>query len=414
MNTFKKIVSVLFFIGSLGGFLRGEILPSLLLVVLGLILFPSISEKIKDSLIIWKKKAVRYVSYFLLLIIAGASIKKDNTGISSMSKITTSKENKTNSFQSYINKTNENTNRLSEDEKQSRADRISEIKQTETYKNLVENKIVSAEYLQMLTGINYALRATNKKNGKELFAIDGNIAERVRKSKNGEDKLNFMIKASVLSTPNKGGYTPELVEVFERYRKKYKSFGVPQKVYSTNGNYKEEIKHPYNLTSIIYHISSNLNNYNAIYEANNKGAGYWFKNSKTNYINKELATKKDYLQYAKQNYPDSPYIMKVDYEVSAYELYKAYNTNEISADDKYKNKKIAVTGVITDISEVMGQIAVDLKSGDGIGWTKIRCEVKDRKAVSKLRKGQRITMIGTCKGLTLNVSINIDNCKLWN
>ena len=68
---------------------------------------------------------------------------------------------------------------------------------------------------------------------------------------------------------------------------------------------------------------------------------------------------------------------------------------------------------INDIEEVLGNISASLKTEDSIGWTKISCNMKNRKAVSKLSKGQQITVIETCKGLTLNISINLNNCKVW-
>ena len=79
-------------------------------------------------------------------------------------------------------------------------------------------------------------------------------------------------------------------------------------------------------------------------------------------------------------------MLNVDHEVSAYQLYREYNANEIAADNKFKGKKLAVTGRIADMSETFGSIYVNLKSGDGIGWTKIACEVEDREVVAKLRK----------------------------
>lgn len=86
MNIFKKIVSVLLVISGIGGFLKGDILPSLFTTILGLILYPDVSENIKKSFIIWKNKGVRYAGYLLLLLIAGASIKKKDIAKDSTEK----------------------------------------------------------------------------------------------------------------------------------------------------------------------------------------------------------------------------------------------------------------------------------------------------------------------------------------
>lgn len=317
-------------------------------------------------------------------------------------------------YQPYFDIVEHNIQSLTEDRKVSRKNIEEELKSTQTYKILVLDKIVSSEYLPLLTAINNGLRNIYTENNEELFGIDQELAMRVESLNNGKDKLDFVIKTIVLSTPNKGGYTQELVELFERYRKKFDLYGVPSKMYSIDGN-NRAIEHSYNMTSIFYHINPNNKTLDAIYEANKKGAGRWFGHTNgQNYVYDYLATKESYIDYVKKNNPNSPYILKVDYEVTANQLYNAYYENEIAADDIYKGKRLAVKGVISDISQIMGVISVDLKTGDGLGWTKISCNMEDRDVVSKLRKGQKVTIIGTCDGLTLNVSIDLEDCELWN
>tara|TARA_R110002051_G_scaffold295543_2_gene361346 strand:+ start:361 stop:1599 length:1239 start_codon:yes stop_codon:yes gene_type:complete len=410
MKTIKKILSVLLVIGGVGMASEGSILSGICLIILGILLFPLTSTKIKESIKLWNKKGVRYGSYVLLFIFVGA-FSNELKETSSISDITI---NKTSNYQNFLDKVKSNVNSLSEERKTSRKNIEDKLMTTETYKILVLNKIVSTEYLPLITAINNGLRNIYIKNNEELFAIDQDLVKRVENSNNGKDKLDFVIKASVLSTPNKGGYPKELVNVFDRYRKKFGLYNMPSKVYSVNGEAEKSIEYSYNMTSIFYHIEPNNKTLNAVYEANKKGAGRWFGYTKgQDYMYEYLATKKGYLAYAKQVNPNSPYILKVDYEITANQLYKAYNTNEISADDKYKGKKLAVTGIISDISEIMGKISVDLKTSDGIGWTKIRCKMENRDVVSKLRKTQEITVIGICEGLTLNISIDLDDCEVW-
>lgn len=89
------------------------------------------------------------------------------------------------------------------------------------------------------------------------------------------------------------------------------------------------------------HLVPNNKIFNAVYEANKKGAGRSFFYTKSqDYVYEYLATKKGNMTYAKEVSPNSPCILKVDYEVTTNQLYKAYNTNEISADDKYQGKKL--------------------------------------------------------------------------
>ena len=394
-------------IGGVGMASENSILSGICLIILGVLLFPSISTKLKESIKLWNRKGVRYGSYALFFILIGA--------FSNELKETSSKSDITiNNHQNYLDKVNVNINSLSEERKNSRKNIEDKLMSTETYKILVVNKTVSNEYLPLITAINNGLRNIYIEDNKELFGIDQNLAKRVQNSNKGKDKFDFVINSIVLSTPNKGGYSNQLVEVFERYGKEFGLYGMPSKMYSVNGVNKKDIEHPYNMTSIFYHIEPSNENLNAIYEANKNGAGRWFGKTKgQDYIYDFLATKKGYITYSKRVNPNSPYILKVDYEVTANQLYKAYNTNEISADDKYKAKKLAVTGRISDISEIMGNISVDLKTSDGIGWTKISCKMENRDVVSKLRKGQEITVIGICEGLTLNISIDLDDCEVW-
>lgn len=405
MKTFKKIVSVLLIVGGIGMAFENSILSGICLIILGVLLFPTISDKLKEVIKFWNKKGIRYGSYVLLFILTGV-FSGEMKETSSNVYVKSSPSN----YQTYLDKVTANVNSLAEDRKILRQNMIDKLQATETYKNLVINKTTSTEYLPLMTAINQGLRTFNG----DAFTTDQSLAKRIENSNNGKDKIDFVIASASLSTAHKG-YTKELVEVFERYRKKFDLYGLPSKVYSVNGESKEDIKHPYNMTSIFYHIAPNNKTLNAIYEANKKGAGRWFSYTKgQDYVYEYLATKKGYLEYAKQVNPNNPYILKVDYEVTANQLYQAYDANEIAADDKYKGKKLAVTGRISEISEILGDIHVDLKTGDGIGWTKISCNMEDRDVVSKLRKGQKVTIIGTCDGLTLNVSIDLEDCKIWN
>ena len=93
--------------------------------------------------------------------------------------------------------------------------------------------------------------------------------------------------------------------------------------------------------------------------------------------------------------------------VSARKLYKEYNANEIAADEKYKGKIIEVTGVIRDIgNDIMDNAYITLVGNEYFG--DIQCYFNEKSVVAKLSKGKRITVIGSCSGLMINVQIN--NC----
>ena len=93
--------------------------------------------------------------------------------------------------------------------------------------------------------------------------------------------------------------------------------------------------------------------------------------------------------------------------ISASKLYKEYNENEIAADEKYKGKIIEVTGVIRDIgNDIMDNAYITLVGNEYFG--DIQCYFNEKSVVAKLSKGKKITVIGSCSGLMINVQIN--NC----
>ena len=98
---------------------------------------------------------------------------------------------------------------------------------------------------------------------------------------------------------------------------------------------------------------------------------------------------------------------KPNVTVSARKLYKEYNDNEIAADEKYKGQIIQVSGIIRDIGNVIMDNAYVTLIGDQY-FGDIQCYFNEKSIVAGLSKGKRITVIGSCSGLMMNVQIN--NC----
>ena len=113
-----------------------------------------------------------------------------------------------------------------------------------------------------------------------------------------------------------------------------------------------------------------------------------------------------------ENLGESPKVSadsKPSVKISASRLYKEYDANEIAADQKYKGKIIEVTGVIRDIgNDIMNNAYVTLAGDEYFG--DIQCYFNKKSVVAKLSKGKRITIIGSCSGLLMNVQM--DNCIL--
>ena len=98
---------------------------------------------------------------------------------------------------------------------------------------------------------------------------------------------------------------------------------------------------------------------------------------------------------------------KPSLKVSAVKLYNDYNANEIAADEKYKGKIIEVTGVVRDIgNDIMDNAYVTLIGDQYFG--DIQCYFDEKSIVAGLSKGKKITVIGNCSGLMMNVQVN--NC----
>lgn len=416
MKIVKIILSVLFILGGIGIASQGSIVSGVVSIVLGALLLPQISEKLKGTLELWKKKAVRYTTYIILLIVSGATNNQalDNSTTNENSVSNQNSVSEKSQFQAYLDNSKNNIQNLTEERKKLRADMLAELTQTTTYKDLVENKIVSAEYLPVLTLINNGVRSIIvDKNGNESVAFNSSLFDALKKYENFEDKQNFAVKSAILATSNKGGFTAELLDVFSRYGNKYNAFGGSKKSYDMDGKLTEEIL-PYNMSAIFFHIQPNEQVFKTIYDANKQGVSSWFGDVKDGeYKYKYFAYKQDYLDFAKEHYPNNPYILKVDYELTANKLYTAYDQNEVAADEKYKGKKLGVTGVIGDIGkDVFDEPYVSLN----IGYLQnINCyfDEDNNKVISKLRKGQRVTIIGECEGKSIT-NVILKDCELWN
>lgn len=98
-----------------------------------------------------------------------------------------------------------------------------------------------------------------------------------------------------------------------------------------------------------------------------------------------------------------------DGTISASNLVASYVENEVAADNNFKGKKFYVEGYIDNIGkDILDKIYVTLKSGDII--RSVQCYIDDQDKVANLKKGQKITIIGKCDGLMMNVLMK--NCKL--
>lgn len=95
--------------------------------------------------------------------------------------------------------------------------------------------------------------------------------------------------------------------------------------------------------------------------------------------------------------------------VSAADLAKAYEDNEVNADKSYKDKNAVITGIVSDIGVSMGMTYVVLDSGVDFSITNIQCFFKEQAEIDKvanLNKGDTVTIQGKIDGKSMNVGVN--------
>ena len=308
--------------------------------------------------------------------------------------------------QNYLNQVETRVNSLSETNKKNRNQLLSDLKSNSTYKELVEQKTISPDYLTLLSAINYGVRFNHINEGKGRTAISSSQQTNINKQSNSSDKMNFVVKVISLTTPDNGGLTKELVEVFDRYKQSYGMYGESQVEVGTSQMIPE-----FDISAIITMMNPNSRqNLNSLYEAN-KSVSTWFKDD-LNYYFPYLANKKSYNLHLKEVYPNSPYVLNVHVEITANKLFADYKANQVMADEKYLNKKLAVTGVIGEIGkDIFNTPEVSLKI-DYLQNVKCQFDESDLKLLSKLRKGSRITIIGVCEGKPV-VDVLLKDCKIY-
>lgn len=101
--------------------------------------------------------------------------------------------------------------------------------------------------------------------------------------------------------------------------------------------------------------------------------------------------------------------------VSAVDLCKAYQENEVNADLIYKGKMLEVTGTVEEIGKDMFDNAyVRLSNGEAYSSIYVYCLFKSNDELPKvasLKKGDEVVVIGECSGTTLECP-SIKNCKI--
>lgn len=97
----------------------------------------------------------------------------------------------------------------------------------------------------------------------------------------------------------------------------------------------------------------------------------------------------------------SPELIKI----SANDLSSAYKTNEIKADQLYKNKKVELTGTIYSLGEMLGSMSISLNGSDPFNTISCSMIEDQRDKMATLEKDQEIVIIGIVNGYGLNTEL---------
>jgi len=102
---------------------------------------------------------------------------------------------------------------------------------------------------------------------------------------------------------------------------------------------------------------------------------------------------------------------KVDFRLSASDLFNTYSDNESAADSIYLGKTLEVTGSISNIDRENTSSKIYLDTGDAL--SSVLCEMDDAVDISHLSEGDAIVIRGIVAGSLMDVVLNrcilIDN-----
>ena len=91
------------------------------------------------------------------------------------------------------------------------------------------------------------------------------------------------------------------------------------------------------------------------------------------------------------------------YSLTAENLIKEYQENEIHTNEKYTERVIQIEGDVHEISTLKGSSVVTLKDPNMESSIICHMQAEDNKLALTLKKGQRISVKGVCTGYLLDV-----------
>jgi hypothetical protein len=101
------------------------------------------------------------------------------------------------------------------------------------------------------------------------------------------------------------------------------------------------------------------------------------------------------------------------YQLTATELYEAFEADEAAAQTQYLGKILDVTGVISEVEMTeAGGVNLSLEGGGLLGGVRCRLEQTDNDQEAQLEAGNQVTIRGECTGKLMDVELS--RCVLIN
>lgn len=94
--------------------------------------------------------------------------------------------------------------------------------------------------------------------------------------------------------------------------------------------------------------------------------------------------------------------------VDAQDLYSSFNSNQVAADQQYKDRIVSITGLVQNVGrDILGTPYVMLASGKPYAVWGVQClfSTSDEAKLARLTKGQKITVRGKVTGYLINVIV---------
>ncbi len=90
--------------------------------------------------------------------------------------------------------------------------------------------------------------------------------------------------------------------------------------------------------------------------------------------------------------------------ITAIELMSAYSNDETSANAKYLNKVVRVSGTIKDIKQdSLGSYSIDLESGSELGVVSCLLDKRHNDDAKGVQPGSNVSVTGLCTGALMDV-----------